>query len=336
MNWSHGIVKVGLCLCLSGGFADIAQSQQQDEEVNYLNDLETFYFNHQRDSRRLLSSIPITHISPAKGKVTGAIEAHSIDTIVYGEDPEITDTPSNKLENMTIKGHTFAPYLSLSLKNLGLGIAGEQGRRLLKYTPNTEFGNWGTVEESQMDYSGLGIYLFLNPLPRSRKAQWNLVLGSKLLNVKHQARSFYLGSSSANYLSEWEEFKYTITRSTIGTNVRYALSKQFFIIPWMDYERTDTSQADSVIERTRVNRSGNGSWNSSDLTHYQRFGADMELFWKEKAPLQYGIDFSVKMGKFDVHIGDLLGLVFSNELDEPRVNDSGSFSISVSYDVSDR
>ena len=286
-----------------------------------LKDVESYYLDKKRSSPSFMRSIPITHISPARNKVTVAVEGGITDTTVKGVDNNFSN--SFEPEKLELGGYSFAPYFSLSLKNLGLGIAGETSVKTLKYTPDRYGSNSVYLEESKLDYSGIGIYLFLNPAPKSRRMRWNLVLGSRMVNVKHQARSYYEGSSNSG-AKDWSELKYTVQSTTAGTNVRIPLGRKLALVPWADYKIVNTSQLDSTLTDSIYQPNAN------------RFAADREIFWKAENAMQYGIDVAIKFGRFDFHIGDILGPILSNEADDPRFDDSGDFSVSFSYDFKDR
>jgi hypothetical protein len=78
------------------------------------------------------------------------------------------------------------------------------------------------------------------------------------------------------------------------------------------------------------------------ITHGARYYSDVQLFWHDKNPMYTGLDFGLKFGRFEVHLGGLIGAIvdvaYSNDSEEegPVLNDSNSVSLSASYEFKTR
>lgn len=320
----------------------LADTAVADESV--LTSIERRYIDHQQTPGGVLKSFPVNHITPQFNKVTAAFDAEHLDTLVTNN--QETSSTSYLNEQLKLSGYTFSPYMALSLRSIGVGIAGEFGQKHLRYEQLSSSGSTVNYkEQSMIDYTGVGIYVYKILSKRSRRYRLTLVGGTKLLNVKHRARSSSSYSSSyglgeerdtryfgaSEYIDQdWETLKYTIQRAEIGLNLRYQLSHSLAIVPWVHMMTTNVNQIEDQLKLA-----SQGS-NLSFIQNSRRYGADVELFWRNKNPLTYGVDVAIKHKRIELHIGGALGFLLNDKIDPAEqgldLEDDLSFSFGLSYD----
>lgn len=296
-----------------------------------LNPIEKALIDHQRSSDPTFNSTPVNHITPQFNLVTIAFDSEIINTSVENKMMSF-----GSYEKLQLGGYSFTPYLALSLRNIGVGISGEVGQKSAKYETGYKDSTLSSVlkEESFLDYTGLGVYFYYTLFKKSKKFRMTVIGGTKLLNVKHQARSYYYNSdnpSSVESKSGFETIKYTIQKMELGLNMRLQVTNSVAIIPWADISIPNTNQVDELLKpATRESYTG-------AVLNPRRYSADVELFWRNRSELIYGVDVAVKYKRLEFHIGS--GIGYLSSLNSPEEEDSGytiedsmTLNLGLSYD----
>ncbi len=318
------LIIISLFMLLSG--RAWAQSESYD-----LKEVESYYLDQQKSKNQLFQSVPVTHITPAFRNITYAFSLENLDDTTYGK-TESDDV--NEKESLHMGGYIFSPYFALSLKSIGIGIAGEFGSQRVTYEKKESYTASSESldkSESKVDYTGIGFYLYTNPRPKWKRFRMTLLAGHKLLNVKHQSRAFYetngvvVSEEGGSDGEPWQEFKYTVSRANVGINANILLAKRLSVIPWADYHIVNTNQIEDKLDDDQ-------EFLFSRVK--QRMTSDVQLVWHKQSEFEYGVDFATKFKKLEIHFGGFIGLLLNftkinNEND--RVNNPTSFKISVSY-----
>lgn len=270
---------------------------------------EQAYFEENTEQPETFNSIPVSHITPQLKKVSLAIDSKYVDTKVTNQSVAVYNTT----DQLQMKGYTVSPFIALTLSRLGLGINFESGKReLLTDYVSSSFTK---LKESKMDYSGLGVYFYMIPFQQAGSWKLSMVLGSKLLNAKHQTATSQSGSTLNSGKTD-----YSVVKTNVGMNLRYHMSPKIAVIPWVDYLQID------------VNRDS-----KTDSTIYDD---DIDLFWIERPEVLYGMDVTYRVGQAELHLGGaitLLNSIGQKTVDSQtyKFDDKKSLNISLSYDFKD-
>jgi len=304
---------LGLCACLSVATLGTATPVRADSGRDALADSA---LDQSRDNPSLYQSAPITHVIPAFNTITYAFE------FAY---KNVTVTPQNSSqsdnESLKLGGYTATPYLAVSLRYLGLGFSAEDGQRTAAYS-DAYGGKFPTTvtQKSEADYTALGVYLYLIPFPETTTITPTVIFGVKDYNVSHSVGYELTSSPNTSAASNQsqgptsETFRYSVTTYEFGLNVGVQLLKRFMLIPWVDYTYVDTREAQSMS-------------NTSD-TDYQD---DLQLFWHADPAVRYGLDFAIKIDRFQIHLGSVFGALAPTGQSVPYIQDR-SISLSLSID----
>jgi hypothetical protein len=244
----------------------------------------------------LYQASPVTHIVPAFNTVTYALEAHLFNT-------EVTPESYRSGEELRIDGYSYEPYIVLSLKQIGLGFNVDGGHREITYESSS------AKQQSRLDYRGLGVFGFFK-LYDKPDLYSTLIVGGRSLSARHEVGETRYGESAGG-----RTFDYGLTGYETGLNVGMRLVKPMTIIPWANYAYTDDSKGRAVAER-------------SDSRTMKE---DLDLFWKAERPLNYGLDFALRVANVELRIGGLLGLVVSSGTGSDAVEDN-SYSLCIAWD----
>lgn len=296
-----------------------------------LNSIEKALIDHQKKTGATFNSTPVNHITPQFNKVTIAFDSEIINTSI-----ESTNSSKRLYEKLQLGGYSFTPYLALSLRNIGVGISGDVGHKSAKYESRLLDASMssGVSEESFLDYTGLGVYFYYILFKKSKKFRVTVIGGTKLLNVKHQARTLNLnsnGTSTSGSKQGFERIKYTVQKMELGLNMRFQVARSVAIIPWADISVPNTNQVDDLVHHSSL------SPTSSHVHNPRRYSADVELFWRNRNELIYGVDVAVKYKSLELHIGSAIGylsnLNSSVETEsEYTIEDSLTLNLGLSYD----
>lgn len=271
--------------------------------------------NHNKNYNPIFATAPITHIVPRFNIITLGLSFNLTNVAVNPTpNPGIINQDLSK-NFLKIKGTTFAPLLGVSLKNFGLGITIERGEKTIDYQ------NSFIAQQSKISYSGPGLYIYWSSIPSiSRLIKPTLIFGATSINTKHLVSSYYDPSLG---LGVSTEYKYNVIRWTAGTNVIFQIYKNFSLIPWADYQYTDTKSIDSEIE------SGRNSVGSPASFLYD----DLRVVWHGSGKrAQYGIDIAVNLFGLDFRLGNLFGLL-ANSINITSDQDIEDSSIYFSFSL---
>ena len=207
------------------------------------------------------------------------------------------------------------PYLSLSLKRIGLGFSVEAGDRKAEYA-SANSGQYNENRLATLKYRGVGAFIYLIPFDK----MWNsvnttVILGGRNYTARHQhTRTSTTAGNQANQYAT--TLNYSVPSYEGGLNFNIGLLKSFSMIPWGNYAAADTTNAMSQMR--------------SDDYERDFIESDVEVFWNDKPNLTYGLDFAAKMGSFQVRLGGLLGF-FAASAGSSQIKDE-SLSLAVSFE----
>lgn len=270
-------------------------------------DLAELLIKHQQDRPPLFQSTPITHIVPDFNTVTYAIDANWINSQI--EPPAGFWSSVRGRENLEYSGWVTSPYFALSLKKIGIGFNIEAGNKTLNYsTPS--WNNEQQTQISSVDYRGLGIYVFYKPYETNEFAT-SITLGGKSLNARHEYGNLLTDEQrSSQGASKGTKYSYGIYDYALGMNAQLRLVKTMTIIPWADYSWLDDAAAHAAVKN--LNEYGKKDFND-----------DLEIFWHDRPPLNYGIDFAVQLADFEIRLGGLLGSIVATGSTSEQISDKG-------------
>ena len=271
------------------------------------------YVDESKKNETFFASTPITHVVPAFNTISYALSAISYDTIISPEENQwVRNTDASKLE---LTGYGVSPYLSISLKRIGLGFSVESGNRQAEYT-SANSSQYQDSRLADLKYRGVGAFVYWIPFGK----MWNtvnttVILGGRNYTARHEhTRTSFTSGIETN--KNTTSINYSVPSYEGGLNFNVGLFKSFSMIPWGNYASVDTTNATSQLR-------------SND---YERdyIASDVDLFWKDKPDLTYGLDFAAKLGSFQVRLGGLLGF-FAAPAGSSQIHDE-SLSLAVSFE----
>ncbi len=270
------------------------------------------YKDYYTGSRPIYQAAPVTHVVPELNKVTYVLDARMIDTTVTDPTSVSAYGGAPTSESLVVKGTRVSPYLALSLKRFGLGFNLEAGDSTINYKyANTSYP---TTQKSSLSYRGLGIYGFLKVID-GKFVDITLIGGGKSINAKHKVGYEQTNYNQSPFATTLSTYRYSLTTYDAGLNTQFQVLKSVNLIPWVNYSRTDTANAASQT----------GLSTAIDAIMIQ----DLDVFWRSQRVVDYGLDFSVRVGGIEVHLGGMLGSIFSSAGGSETVKDKG-FSLSLS------
>lgn len=284
------------------GIASLARAQEQTPRE----ELAEHYIAEHRKNPSLFQGTPISHVVPSFNTISYALAGGTTDATIKPE----TENPSYPQE-LRLSGYEVAPYLSLSLRRIGLGFSVESGHKESEFT--SSFGGGQSERRvGEVDYRGVGVFLYWIPTGKiARMITPTLILGGRNYTAKHAHASFFGGTSGvATNLS------YSVPNYEAGLNIDVAMLKALHVIPWGNYSYMDTGDATSQVEKR--------SWDEDYLT------TDIDLFWHSRPDLTYGIDFAARFGALQVRLGGVLGMLATSGQGSERIVDESlrlAFSI---------
>ena len=269
-------------------------------------DLASLLGDDLQDRPPLFQGTPITHIVPEFNTVTYAADTQWIDTMVKPVQKSWSN--SRGTEELAYKGWVASPYFALSLRKIGIGFNIEAGKKSLNYKDPgyTE----SRTQDSLVNYRGLGIYLFYKPFD-SKDFVPSLMVGGKSLNASHEFGNLLTQSQKElGNITKSNKYSYGVFDYSIGINTQVRLVKAMTIIPWADYVWVDDAAAHTAAKNL-------GDYAKTD------FNDDVRIFWNNRPPLNYGIDFAVQMAGFEVRLGGTLGAIVASGTGSDQIKDQG-------------
>ena len=248
---------------------------------------------------------------PAFNTITYALELDYQNVTVT---PNSSANNSSQNDSLKLNGYTATPYLAISLRNIGLGFSAETAHHDITYGDLYSPAS-SENQKSTLNYNALGVYLYLIPVPTMTYALTTIILGGKTYTATQIEGGFSeVTSGQPQYQPETQTYHYTVDQFEVGLNVSIPLLKNFILIPWLDERVTNTSQIASQAATA-----------SNDLP----LKDDTQLFWHSAPSFTYGLDFAVRIERFQVHLGSLLGTVADPQHADGIVDKSLSLSLSL-------
>jgi len=286
------------------------------------------YQDQRRKSQTLFYSAPHFHLIPQRNTVTltGAFEQTSLLLGSEYADLGKKDDASSYGSFWELEGYEAAPLVAFAADKFGIGFGADVGEKSLKYRDN--FGTSGyTTQSSQISYSGLGTYIYYIPslkfLPRF--VEPTLIGGYKTLNVIHyydNTNTFYTDFPNSANNSEEIKYRYDVKKIDLGLNMGITLAKHFIVFPWINYQR-------------RVLGPVKDGSNVTDDYVDGYLELDRRFLWQAEPTTVWGLDFAVSMGRLNIHLGGLFGIIANLNGGSDRIQDE-SVSVSATYNIKSR
>lgn len=320
-------------------FSQEVLQSRDDAEPEYTT-AEKAYLEDYGTSKIRFKTVPVDHMIPARQTVIFAMDAHMEDVEIDGKANEkpiegCMYCSSSDYETFASSGYRLTPFAGLSLKNVALGLLLEKSQKSIVSTDGsgqkTDF--YGVKSYSEVEHTGVGFNVYLNPFPKFKRVFWTFHIGTKLLDATHKVRTESLSSGEVDYRTpnpdfndgeEFETIKYSVSTTNIASTFNIKFGKRVKLIPWINYRTVDLSNMDFLLGENE---------STSKVENFERFVKDKRLIWNVGEPLEYGIDFSFRLYRLDIHCGSLLGALYNSVFseDERILRDEG-FSLSFSYD----
>lgn len=282
------------------------------------------YISNKKSNSAFYDSPPLYHLVPNFNTVSYAGFVEKTDVTLKA--PRVTGAGTSGYDNVTstsISGYKVSPHLAMSLKKVGLGFSAERGTQNSFFRYESERQSVYLAQESTLDYSGIG--LNFSYLPFQTKGKFMsiaTILGWKNFSARHKWSQYLNFNRSVGKIENTykSSVRYNIDRYQAGLNINLALLKSFHVIPWGDFQYTETSDAFSAYQSTQ-----------RTSTIDPIFENDVTLFWLAEQNFNYGLDIAVRIMEFEVRLGGILG-TFANLNPTPDTIEEKSISISLSWD----
>ncbi|NRA65953.1 MAG: hypothetical protein HRU19_15810 [Pseudobacteriovorax sp.] len=222
---------------------------------------------------------------------------------------------------MELGGWAVHPHIAISLKNIGLGFSLGRGLKesIYKRRILVQGQNYNSDQESSIAFTEIGLFLYWIPFPKLHKnIKATVILGGKSINAKHDYTEEVFSDSVVAGNTNVKTKRYNLSGLQAGLNIKYQVFKRFAITPWLDYQALDTNSIESEAQ------SDDGTVTDPQLL------ADIEFFWHTEPKTTYGVDFTTKIGNFEISFGGLLGAILTAGNSKASISDDAiSVSISV-------
>lgn len=283
------------------------------------------YKDQRSKSHALFYSAPSFHLIPQRNIVTITADFEHRDLLLQPGDknytPQAAGTPPNKY--LTLKGYQASPLVGLAADRFGIGLTSHIGKLESEYSFSYVPG-FSTSQKSQVTSSGVGAYLYFMPklgfVPKFVNATF--IVGYNKINVLHRFTGTQFSESDVEV---FDSYRYEVKKLDYGFNLSILLARYFTLQPWVNYTQR--------ILGTPRDGSGNSiEWNPQ---YYSGLIADQEFIWDTDPRYVWGLDFALRMGRFDVHLGGLFGLIGNSAQGSDRIEDR-SAKISLTYSFKSR
>lgn len=323
-----------ICACL---LAPLAHAQSTEERRRNLSES---YLDNSRNNPSIFIGAPINHIVPAFNTITYALELQKNDVIIEPEG----DDGFGRSEKLKVGGYKVSPYIALSLKHVGIGFSIEGGRKTVEFSQGnaaatlyTPPNNLSLLENnsdaiattdheqiSTLNYRAVGVYMYLIPFPKlkEKKITLTLILGARNYSCTHEIGAYKSLVDGNENPTESKVYPYTVTAYESGLNMIYKLAKNVDIIPWGQYYYADTRTIELFTDQTP----------DYELTKY--LDDDVQIMWHDRPQFQYGIDLALKIQRFEVRLGGVIGaLVSYGQVGTNKSIHDRSVSLAFAYDM---
>jgi hypothetical protein len=249
-------------------------------------------------------------VIPTRGKATVSVAGDYFDATVMRDGvsvEEATDFDSR----LILGGYRASPLVVFQEDRFGVGFGATVGKRTSEFRESMY-----TITKGEASFSGLQLVTYFVPkfsfFPKN--VTTSFLVGGEKVYVTHELT--YLRPRDIPSVQYEEKARYSVTAINIGVDVGILLSNRFTVMPWYDTKRmwsvSPSSDADTLLFQQ-----------SSELV------ADESLFWRTEE--RYGIDLSVRVKRFTLHFGGVLGFLAGLAKGADDVSDSG-FSGGLSMD----
>ncbi len=290
---NHALATIFLALSLQP-----YQVSAQTQRSRLIEAYKANYTGH----RPIYQAAPVTHVVPEFNTVTYVIDARS-----YAATVKNPDTPTSG-ESLMVRGYKVSPYLALSLKKFGLGFNVESGEMTIDFARDS--GGTNFEQTSHVTHRALGIFGFFK-LIDSKMYDLTLIGGGRTYNATHKINQLHRSDQTAYDAS----YRYVVNQYEAGMNHDLHLLRSITLTPWANYTHIDTANATAQIKTY--------DGNADDMSE------DLDVFWRSRRSVDYGLDLSLRVKGLEVRLGGLLGVLFTSAGGSPWVTDKG-YSLSLS------
>ncbi|MBP9708009.1 MAG: hypothetical protein KBD78_10210 [Oligoflexales bacterium] len=306
----------------------ITKSLFADEPGQHLPEwqaMKQHYKDQRSKSHALFYSAPSFHIIPQRNIVTITADFENRDLLLQpGEKsyaPQAVGAAPDKY--LSLKGYQASPLIGLAADRFGIGLTSHIGKFESEYSYSHGPG-FATSQKSKVTSSGVGAYLYFMPklgfVPKFVNATF--IVGYNKINVIHR----FTGTSfSESEVEEFDSYRYEVKKLDYGFNLSILLARYFTLQPWVNYTQR--------ILGTPLDGSGNSI--EYNPQYYSGLIADQEFIWDTDPRYVWGLDFALRLGRFDVHLGGLFGLIGNSAQGSDRIEDR-SAKISLTYSFKSR
>lgn len=283
-------------------------------------ELQESYLHYRQNRQSPFATAPLTHITPSRGKLTIGLSGDLFDLAIVPKQSRAKDVTPQATHQLSVAGSTIAPLLSYSAKNYALGVTGEQGKRDIHYLRYFETGTSYEKQDSAAEWSGAGLYGYLL-MPQSllpRVVQLTVMAGSTFLKVEHRTNGRLLSQGAAEL---YRTYGYPVRRNELGITADLKLGRRFSLIVWYNYLTHKAGKEEVVAADPGVDPASD----SFDDTWDQSLALDQELLWQDQLRHRMGLDIAYRLGKFEAHLGGVLGYLIARGTTPQHIADNTFF-----------
>lgn len=316
---------LGLALGASAGAMGATETFETRE------DLQESYLHYRQNRQSPFASAPLTHITPSRGTLTFGLGGDLFDLSVVPRESRAKDVTPQATHQLSVVGQTIAPVLAYSAKHYALGVTGERGERDIHYLRSFDAGSGAYDEQkSAASWSGVGLYGYIL-MPQSllpRVVQITAMGGSTFLKVEHRTAGRVTTRGGEE---RYRTYGYPVRRNEVGMTADIKLGRRFSLIVWYNYlthkaGKEEVMSADPGVDQPT--EFGGDAWD-------QTLALDQELLWQDQLRHRMGLDIAYRIGKFEAHLGGVLGYLVARGTTPQHVADN-SFFLSIATSTTNR
>lgn len=259
----------------------------------------------------------MTHITPSRNTFTFGLSTDYYEALVVPDGERARDNKEAP-NHFSVNGWTAAPIVAYSGKDYGVGFTIEAGERESFFV--RDFRKSGGNYEAQhgtMEYAGGGAYLYaLVPakyLPRV--VQLTVMGGATRLRATHRNN----GGVTSDTDGAYRTYRYPVHRNQAGATLDLRLSRRFSLVFWYNYTTHKSFTAHVMEADSGADQRGIGdNWD-------QLLELEQKAFWQVHPRHRMGLDIAYRPGKFEIHLGGLLGYIANRGTTPATILDNNIF-----------
>lgn len=311
LRWLRCLVAAASVTLVVTPLAYAQKTEERDE-------LQKSYVHYRQNNPSPFGTTPVTHITPSRNTFTFGLSTDYYDSLVVPDDQNARES-KNALNQFTVTGWTAAPIIAYSGKHYGVAFTIETGEResffVKDFRPSG--GNY-QAQHGAMEYYGGGAYFYaLVPsqfLPSV--VQLTLMAGGTRIRATHKTN----GGVTSDIDGSYRTYRYPVHRNQAGAILDLRLRRRFSLVFWYNYMTHKTFTPDVIAADAGADQAhwGDDNW---DL----QLAEDQEVFWQVQPRHRMGLDIAYRPGKFEIHLGGLLGYVANRGTTPRNILDNNIF-----------